>query len=290
MRILSYTAGPEDEGRKLLYVLRGTLKIKNRLLSSLKFQNRILLNGLPVHVDTLLHAGDEVQALLADDASLALVPQKESVQILWEDEDFFIANKPAPLSCQQGLHPGPSLEARLLAHYGDSFVFRPLNRLDKGTSGLLCAAKNQHAFPLLQQSLHTADFIREYLAVTDGYPGPGGLIDLPIAREENGVRRFVSPEGQPSQTQYRTLVRCRNHSLVRLRLFTGRTHQIRVHLSHLGAPLTGDFLYGKEHPQLPGRFALHSAYVRFVHPKSGEVIEVSSPLPDELQQFLSLSF
>ena len=286
MRILSETARLEDEGRKLLYFLRGRMKIGNRLLSSLKYKNQIFLNDLPTHVDSLVHAGDVIRVILLDEAPSTLVPQNEEVAICWEDEDFFAAEKSAPLACQQGHHQEPSLEARLLAHYGAGFVFRPLNRLDKGTSGLLIAAKNQRAFPLLQQRLHTDDFIREYLAVTEGFPGEAGVIDLPIARVENSVRRCVREDGLKSITEFRTLARYGHRSLVRLRLRSGRTHQIRVHLSHQGCPLTGDFLYGCSSDLLPGRFALHSAYVRFVHPLTQEVIELSSPLPAEMENLL----
>jgi len=142
----------------------------------------------------------------------------------------------------------------------------------------------------LASLLHTPGFVREYLAVSEGVPSPlEGTIDLPIGKADGAtVKRAIREDGKPSVTHYSTVKSANGLSLVHLRLATGRTHQIRVHLSAVGCPVFGDFLYGTERDDLlPGRFALHSAFVRFAHPITGEEMSFSSPLPDALSRLLS---
>ena len=201
-------------------------------------------------------------------------------------------DKPAPLpSSSSQKKEGPTLENALYAYAGspEGFVYRPVNRLDKGTSGLMLAARTAHAQHLLQRLLHGSEFIREYLAVVEGAPPRDrGVIDLPIGKADGAtIRREVRADGKPARTYYRVLETRGDRSLLRLRLETGRTHQIRVHLSALGCPVAGDFLYGTELDDLPGRFALHSALVRLRHPVTGEWIERESPLPSALSALLS---
>ena len=180
-----------------------------------------------------------------------------------------------------------TLENRL-AYCFPGMVFRPLNRLDRGTSGLMAAAKHAHAAQALQRQLHTDAFVREYLAVVEGRMDGAGVIDAPIAKEAAAtVRRAVDHEnGRPAVTHYRVEAAGDGCSLVRLRLETGRTHQIRVHLMYMGHPIVGDFLYGHEDERLPGRFALHSTYIRLIHPVTGEIVERISPLPEALRRLL----
>ena len=175
----------------------------------------------------------------------------------------------------------------LLGENPDAFRYHPVNRLDKGTSGLMAVACHDHAQRLLSQQLHTDAFVREYLAVTQGVPSrEEGLIDAPIARAGEGARRCVSPAGQPARTHYRVERISGGRALIRLRLETGRTHQIRVHLSSIGCPVCGDYLYGTELPQLHGRFALHSARLCCRQPVTGERIDITEPLPQELESLL----
>ena len=158
----------------------------------------------------------------------------------------------------------------------------------------MVAAKHAHAQNLLQAQLHTPDFRREYLAILAGSPPQEqGTVDAPIAKADGAtVRRCVRPEtegGKPSVTEYRVLLRHEDLTLVRLRLQTGRTHQIRVHMSYLGCPVLGDFLYGAEDNRLPGRFALHSAFLRLIHPLTGRELAFEQPLPPELRRLLGQS-
>ncbi len=286
MRILRAVVGDRDDGIRLRSLLR-RLGVGESLLASLKAQDAIAVNGRVCPVAHVLRPGDRIEVRIAEHAARSVTPENLPVRVVWEDEDFLILDKPAPLACQcTAAHPRNTLENRLAARYGPDFVFHPVNRLDKGTSGLMTAAKNRFAVHLLQPLLHTDAFVREYLAVTRGNPGDRGVIDLPLARETGSVRRSPSPEGRACTTLYETLRTAGGLSLVRLRLLTGRTHQIRAHLSAVGCPIAGDFLYGSEDPRLPGRFALHSCGIRFRHPLTGQTVEASSPLPGELAALL----
>ena len=291
MRELTAVAGDRDAGRRVKFFVRGDMGVSYGQFAALKQQNGLLVNGAPVHANHILARGDAVTVLLADGPGKAVAPEDGPVNVVWEDEDVLVLDKPAPLACQRSpKQPEGTLENRLAFRFREDpgFVFRPLNRLDKGTSGLMAAAKNAHAAQRLQKQLHTEAFLREYLAVVEGRMEGEGVVDAPIAKEDAAtVRRVIDFErGKPAVTHYRIVATGERHSLVRLRLETGRTHQIRVHLAHLGHPVAGDFLYGHEDPRLPGRFALHSAAIRFNHPVTGEVIEVDSPLPEALETLL----
>ena len=193
--------------------------------------------------------------------------------------------KPSPLASQSSRnHPDDSLENALYSYFGcpADFVYRPVNRLDKGTGGLMVVARTPYAQHLMQRKLHGPDFIRRYLALTDGIPAEQeGVIDLPIGKApEASVKRIITPDGKKSITRYRVLRRNEGGALILLELRTGRTHQIRVHLSAIGCPVHGDFLYGTEDPErFAGRFALHSAYLEMKHPVTGEQMQFTS-VPD----------
>ena len=167
--------------------------------------------------------------------------------------------------------------------------FHPVHRLDKGTSGLLVAAKHPHAQEKLKNQLHTGDFRRVYLAVCDGIPPePAGMIDAPIGPAEGSLTaREVRPDGKPARTHYKVVRTWGSRALVELELETGRTHQIRVHMAHIGCPLTGDFLYGAEDKALIGRPALHSARLELTHPVTGERLAFSVPLPADMAALIS---
>lgn len=280
----------KDSGRKIRSFLRGNMHLSYTQFSALKTNNGILVNGRAVHANYILQPGDHVLARLQEaGGSKSVIPEQGEINLIYEDDDLIILNKPAPLACQcTPENPVGTLENRLCAHFGAAFVFRPLNRLDKGTSGLMAAAKHAHACQLMQKQLHTDSFIREYLAIVDGCLTGEGRIDLPIAKAEGPtVRRVVDPiRGRRCITHYRTEAVHGGRSLVRLRLETGRTHQIRVHMAAMGHPVTGDFLYGQETALLPGRFALHSARLRLVQPLTGAIIEFCVPLPDALARLM----
>lgn len=287
--ILESVVLPADDGRKIKFYVRGAMGVSYGQFASLKMREGMRVNGVPVHANYILRTGDRVEVAIEETGTSLAEPVAGEVDVRYEDDTLMILNKPAPLACQSSSrNAAPALENFLMAKYGDGFVFRPLNRLDKGTSGLMCAAKNAHAYQLMQRTLHTGDYLRQYLAVVCGRLEGSGVVDAPIAKEDAAtVRRVVDFEkGKPAVTRWESQGVFGEYSLVRLTLETGRTHQIRVHMAHLGHPVAGDFLYGTELACLPGRFALHSARIRLTHPMTGEVLEITSPLPEELQNLL----
>ncbi len=290
---LTVCIAEKDAGRKIKYFARSDLKISYSQYCAMKACDGMRVNGVPVHANYLLRAGDVVTATLPEGGgSKEVLPEKLPVKIAYADDDLLIVDKDAPLACQcTPKQPTGTLENRLAFLYREQgdFVFRPVNRLDKGTSGLMTVARHAHAYQLLQAQLHTPRFVRKYLAVVEGTLTGEGCVDLPIAKEEAAtVRRVIDMEhGKPAVTHYQTISSGNDRTLVRLRLETGRTHQIRVHMAAIGHPVAGDFLYGHEIAQLPGRFALHSAAIELDQPLSGERIRIESPLPDELRKLLT---
>ena len=289
---MEYVVTEAEEGRRLRDILRRSMGVSYSAMKSAKWDGRILLDGEPARVDAVVHAGQTVTMRWAEAAPVyQLRPYDLPLTIPYEDEYLLVVDKIAPLASQSSAgHPDDSLENAVFSYYGcpKGFIYRPVNRLDRGTSGLMVIAKTPHAQHRLQQQLHTEAFQRIYLAVTEGAPNPpSGTIDAPIAKEEAAsVRRVVCPQGQPSVTHYETLRTGNGRALVRLRLETGRTHQIRVHMKHIGCPVCGDFLYGTELPEVPGRFALHSAELVLRHPFTGETLHLISPLPEKLSALL----
>ena len=292
MEELRHTVEPLEEGWRLGRILRTSMQVSASQLKSARWNGRIFLDGAPARADARAHAGQTLLLRLADEAPLYHpTPWDVPLIIPYQDASLLVVDKPAPMACQSSARqPDNTLENALCAWEGNppDYVYRPVNRLDKGTSGLMIVARSAHAQQLLQRQLHTPQLVREYLAVTQGAPAQEeGVIDLPIAKAEGAtVRRCVSPAGKPAVTRFRVLRRSGGRALVLLRLETGRTHQIRVHLAALGYPVAGDFLYGQELDALPGRFALHSHRLELRHPLTGERLTLSSPLPAALAALL----
>ena len=210
-------------------------------------------------------------------------------QVLWEDDDLLIINKPSGITVHAAALTGnPVTVEKMVARYLGGGAFHPVNRLDRGVSGIMVVAKNAHAHARTMALLHTDDFRREYRAICCGVPSPAaGKIDLPIGRDTtSAVKRKIDQEGQPSLTEYEVLAICPEGALLRLRPMTGRTHQLRLHMAAIGHPLLGDWLYGTEHPALPHRVALHSYELWLTHPITGEKLHITATLPQEMEQLL----
>lgn len=287
MRVLTAAVPLEYDGRPLRHFLRGGMKLSSTLLKSLKWrEGAILLNGRSVHVNAVTRAGDQVTVTLDERAVGATPPVALPLDVVWEDEDLLVLNKPAELA----MHPGatdlssPSLAGALVSYLGEGSVPHFVSRLDKGTSGLLIAAKTGYTHELLRRALHTQALHREYRALALGTPNPTtGRVELPIGRDESSlVKRRIDPTGLASLTEYETLDVRGGLTLLRLVPHTGRTHQLRVHMAALGCPLAGDWLYGEEAPELIRRPALHSYFLRFAHPLSGKTLSFTAPLPPDM--------
>ena len=293
MRILTYTVTPEEDGRMVKGILRGSLQLSYTLLKSLKWrENAILLNGQSVHVNTIVHAGDTVSVVLSErtpreDLYCANAAKPD---IVYEDDDLLVLNKPAGVAMhpKSGDASAPSLAAMLTNYLGEGSVPHFVSRLDKGTSGLLIAAKNGYVHDRLRRALHSSDLRREYRAVAVGrVEPPYGVIDAPIGRAEGSIiRRCVRADGLPSLTEYEALQVSSRFTLLRLRPQTGRTHQLRVHMAYLGHPLAGDWLYGTEDKTLIARPALHSYELWFTQPVTGLELHFTAPIPQDMQRLM----
>ncbi len=289
-RYLTLTITPELAGTEVNTLLRRQLGLSGTVLRRVKWlEDGITLDGVRVNVRVRAGEGQTLAVRLTDPApSSGVVPAPGPLDIVYEDGDLAVVNKaPGVL-----VHPGhghfdDTLGNFLMYHYkqvGDESDFHPVHRLDKGTSGLLVAAKHPHAQEKLKNQLHTGNFRRVYLAVCEGAPPQShGTVDAPIGPAEGAlVRREVRPDGKPARTCYRTVGPCGPRTLVELTLDTGRTHQIRVHMAHLGCPLTGDFLYGREDRGLIARPPLHSARLELLHPVTGERLRFAAPMPADM--------
>ena len=293
MRILTHTVLPEEGGRMVKGILRGSLQLSYTLLKSLKWrENAILLNGQSVHVNAIVHAGDVVSVALSE-----RTPREDlycentaAPNIVYEDEDLLVLNKPAGVA----MHPkaddaaAPSLAAMLTGYLGEGSVPHFVSRLDKGTSGLLIAAKSGYVHDRLRRALHSSELRREYRAVAVGLVTPPcGVINAPIGRADGPIiRRCVREDGLVSRTEYEVLQTTERFTLLRLRPETGRTHQLRVHMAYLGHPLAGDWLYGTEDKNLIARPALHSYELWFTQPITGQELHFTAPIPQDMQQLL----
>ena len=293
MRILTHTVLPEEEGRMVKGILRGSLQLSYTLLKSLKWrENAILLNGQSVHVNAIVHAGDVVSVALSE-----RTPREDlycentaAPNIVYEDEDLLVLNKPSGVA----MHPkaddaaAPSLAVMLTGYLGEGSVPHFVSRLDKGTSGLLIAAKSGYVHDRLRRALHSSELRREYRAVAVGQvTPPRGVIDAPISRADGSIiRRCVREDGLVSRTEYEVLQTTERFTLLRLRPETGRTHQLRVHMAYLGHPLAGDWLYGTEDKNLIARPALHSYELWFTQPVTGQEMHFTAPIPQDMQRLL----
>ena len=289
-RRLELAVTPELAGIKVDTLLKRHLGLSGTVVRRIKWlEDGILVDGNRVNTRFCPAAGQVLSVRLSDpQRNSGIVPAPGPLDIVYEDEDLIVLNKAAGVS----VHPGPghfddTLGNFLVYYYessGQEADFHPVHRLDRGTSGLLVAAKHPHAQEVLKNQLHTEHFRRVYLAVCEGILEDWtGVIDAPLGPKPGSLmEQMVRPDGKPARTRYGVLRRWGDRSLVELELETGRTHQIRVHMAHIGHPLTGDFLYGTEDKALIGRPALHSGYLSFLHPITKEKLQFSTPLPEDM--------
>ncbi len=331
MADIKYILTTEDESRYLKELLRMRLDFSGRLVKKIKYDGQLTLNGRPAKLHEKGRAGDTLCVSYPEEESY-FEPENIPVEIVYEDDDMLVVNKPAGLI----VHPTKNFQDGTLANAlawhikerGDKYKLRFVNRLDMNTSGLLIVAKNSHCQDFLTHEMERNAIVKNYLAIvhgTVGEPGTKGTVDAPIDKDPNHVaRRMVTPTGYPSVTHYEVLqtiapsdadlqgfgpsehsAGCNaangpdtkqaplpGYSLLKLRLDTGRTHQIRVHMTHIGHPLLGDELYGELYgygelpPEMP-RQALHASHLEFRHPMSGDLLSFDARLPEDMQSWLA---
>lgn len=273
-------------------VLKAEFSMSDRLLLKLKKLDKIYLNGDVTSVNHPVLENDLIECYLDyEEDNSNIVPTEMPLNIIYEDEAYIVVNKPA------GIPVHPSMD-----HYADSlsngiaFYFnqiglkkkiRPVNRLDKDTSGIVIFAKNEYIQECLVRQMKSKEFIKRYIAVVNGnLDNLEGTINAPIARKEGSIiERCVSETGDIAITHYKVLKRKPNFDIVECILETGRTHQIRVHFAYLGHSLLSDTLYGTS-SSLINRQALHAYEVEFTHPLSKKKVKYIATVPEDLNKLM----
>lgn len=287
-RVLTYEITAEQAGTKIGDFLRTAGYSRHVIIHLKKTENGILLNGEWAYVGQFLKEGDHLEIrIIESEASEQIVPAELPLDIIYEDEDLLIINKPADMPIHPSINNYDNTLANALMWYyqqkGETFVYRCINRLDRDTTGLLIVAKNMLSGGILSDMSKKREIHREYLAIAEGEVPQEGVIDAPIARkEESVIERCVDFEkGDRAVTHYWRLDYRNGYSLVRLKLETGRTHQIRVHMKYIGYPLTGDYLYNPDYRILDHQ-ALHSWKLAFRHPVTGAQMQFKADPPWKL--------
>ena len=273
-------------------ILINELDFSNRLLSKLIKQKLVLVNNKIFDTRNSFNTGDIITINFDfEEDNSNIVPIKMDLDILYEDEWFLVLNKPPRIAIHPSiLHFEDSL-SNGVKYYFDKIKLkkkiRPVNRLDSNTSGLVIFAKCEYVQECLSKQMQKGIFKKEYLCLVLGkLNNLKSTIDLPISRKENSIiERCVNSNGQKSITHYEVLKEYKDFSLIKCKLETGRTHQIRVHFSYIGHPLLGDTLYGTK-SELINRQALHSCYIEFIHPITNMLIQFSSELPKDIKSLL----
>ena len=292
-RRLEYPVGQEADGLRIEQFLRRKGYSRGCLALIKRTPGGALVDGCPRYLNQRLAAGERLQVLLSEEAvSEKIVPVELPIQIVYEDEDLLVLNKAAGMPTHPSMNNYTNSMANALAWYykeqGKPFVFRCTNRLDRDTSGLTVVAKNPLSSCILADMAVKKKIHREYRAIVRGRVEPAaGTIDAPLSRKPGSIleREVDFAGGERAVTHYRVLEERNGHSLVSLVLETGRTHQIRVHMKYLGCPLIGDYLYNPDMEYI-ARQALHSYRLAFCHPVTGEQMEFTALLPEDMEQVL----
>jgi 23S rRNA pseudouridine1911/1915/1917 synthase len=296
-RHITYNITANESGMSIEHFLRSRGYSKPIIVHLKKTNEGITKNGVWSYMRTILDTNDVLEVnIIEDKPSENIVQTKISKEdfmkmVIYEDEDILVVNKPASMPVHPSIMHFENTLANYCAYYYQTilqvkseFVFRCVNRLDKDTSGLVLIAKNMLSSALLYHQQQTNDIHRTYLAIAEGEVSPSGTINLPIAKmEDSAIERHIDLEnGDRAVTNYECIstreISGATYSLVKLKLETGRTHQIRVHMKAIGHPLIGDFLYNPDFT-LINRQALHSYCLDFNHPITGEVLHFMSNPP-----------
>ena len=288
-RILNYHITEDADSLRVEQYLRRRGFSYQNLTQLKKMPESILINGVWSYMRTPLHSGDILTVHIRETESSPNIPPVElPLDIVYEDEDIVVVNKPAGMPVHPSLNNYRNSLANALMYYyqhqGKPFIFRCTNRLDRDTSGLTVIAKHMVSSSILSSMTARHEIEREYLAVVRGSVTPSsGTIDAPIGRTGSSLieRKIDFEHGERAVTHYHVVKEENGHSLVSLILETGRTHQIRVHMKYIGFPLAGDYLYNPDMEYIQ-RQALHSCRLSFRHPITGKHMEFTADLPEDM--------
>ena len=294
------TVTEEQHGMSLLQYLKREMCFSSKLIKHLKFtEGGITVNGSHATVRRILERGDVLELAFEDEESAPIEPVDLPIEILYEDEDLVVPSKPANMpthpSCDHHYDTVANALAFRYAQKGIPFVFRPINRLDRNTSGLLLIAKNRPTAGTMSADMREGKIQKTYLAVLDGeMKAREGKIDAPLHRTAQSIilREVCSPDAPDADvalTEFRVLAVGNGHTLVQAHPITGRTHQLRVHFAHLGFPITGDDLYGTPSAEI-SRHALHASSISFPHPKDRHTVAVTAPLAKDFGDLVARYF
>ena len=295
-----FTVRREHDGMTVLQLLKNVICLSGAMIKHIKFlDDGIVLNGERVTVRRIVREGDLLSVNTSDtERESEIAAYDLSLGIVYEDNDIVIPDKPAfmPTHPSHGHHDDTVANALAFRYksLGEPYVFRPVNRLDRNTSGLLIIAKNRIAAARLTSAMQKREMCKKYIAILDGVlEADCGVIDTYMRRTaESIIVREVCEEcagADRAITEYRVICRSGTHTVVEAEPKTGRTHQLRVHFAHLGAPIVGDDLYGTPSEDID-RHALHSHSLTIPHPTSGELLTVSAPLPPDMRRLLEKLF
>ena len=292
-RNIDYIIDEDSAGLRVEQFLRRKRYSGQNLSEIKRMPKSILVNGVHYYMRQELSKGDHLQVRICETQnSEKLPPTKLPLDIIYEDEDLLVLNKPAGMPIHPSLNNYTNSIANALAYYfqsqGKPFIFRCCNRLDRDTSGLTIVSKHLVSGSILSDMTKYREVHREYLAIARGSVTPSeGTIQAPLGRKEGTIiERTVDWEhGEDAVTHYKVVKEANGHSLVSLRLETGRTHQIRIHMKYLGYPLIGDYLYNPDMEYMT-RQALHSHHMEFTHPITGEHMSFTAPLPEDMARVM----
>ena len=292
-RNIDYIIDEDSAGLRVEQFLRRKRYSGQNLSEIKRMPKSILVNGVHYYMRQELSTGDHLQVRICETQnSEKIPPTKLPLDIVYEDEDLLVLNKPAGMPIHPSLNNYTNSIANALAYYfqsqGKPFIFRCCNRLDRDTSGLTIVSKHLVSGSILSDMTKYREVHREYLAIARGSVTPSeGTIQAPLGRKEGTIiERTVDCEhGEDAVTHYKVVKEANGHSLVSLRLETGRTHQIRIHMKYLGYPLIGDYLYNPDMEYMT-RQALHSHHMEFTHPITGEHMSFTAPLPEDMARVM----
>ena len=292
-RNIDYIIDEDSAGLRVEQFLRRKRYSGQNLSEIKRMPKSILVNGVHYYMRQELSTGDHLQVRICETQnSEKIPPTKLPLDIIYEDEDLLVLNKPAGMPIHPSLNNYTNSMANALAYYfqsqGKPFIFRCCNRLDRDTSGLTIVSKHLVSGSILSDMTKYREVHREYLAIARGSVTPSeGTIQAPLERKEGTIiERTVDWEhGEDAVTHYKVVKEANGHSLVSLRLETGRTHQIRIHMKYLGYPLIGDYLYNPDMEYMT-RQALHSHHMEFTHPITGEHMSFTAPLPEDMARVM----